>query len=75
MQNVVAVFRFINCDTQNTRLQNTANSTQLYRSTQKLPLRVQLNNSTETVQLMSSEVEYSRLFDITSTYTDIHMQI
>jgi hypothetical protein len=42
--------------------------------TQKLPLHVQLHNSTETVQLMSSEVECSRLFDITSTYTDIHVQ-
>ena len=42
--------------------------------TQKLPLHVQLHNSTETVQLMSSEVECSRLFNTTSTYTDIHIQ-
>ena len=42
--------------------------------TQKLPLHIQLHNNTETVQLMSSEVQCSRLFDITSTYTDIHIQ-
>jgi len=41
--------------------------------TQKLLLHIQLHN-TENVQLVSSEVQCSRLFDITSTYTDIHTQ-
>ena len=42
--------------------------------TQKLLLNVQLHNSTQSVQLMSSEVQCSRLFDITFTYTDVHIQ-
>ena len=42
--------------------------------TQKLLLHVQLHNSTETVQLMSSEVECRRLFDITSIYTHLSIQ-
>jgi len=41
--------------------------------TQKLPLHFQLHNSTETVELMSSDMQCTRLFDIISTYTHTHI--
>ena len=42
--------------------------------TQKLLLHVQLHNSTETVQVVIWSGVQPGLFDITSTYTDIHVQ-
>ena len=42
--------------------------------TQKLLLHVQLHNSTETVQLMSPEVQCRRLFDITSIYKHVRIR-
>ena len=37
-----------------------------------MPLHVQLHNSTQTLQLMSSEVQYTRLFSITHVSVRVH---